>query len=159
MTLILMSSLQVFHQESFQQRYEKLVASTLIPEGENRNFPWLVLLVLGLGAHYSSLNPSDAKTGSLRQLSRDLLTHVEQKFLTIMDSPKLETVQICVLLGSFLLFNGRPTAGLVILAGGFKIAQVIGLNHESKWRGLSDVSRETRRRSWWALSVADKHVF
>ncbi|KAL2837563.1 hypothetical protein BJY01DRAFT_42004 [Aspergillus pseudoustus] len=149
---------QVFHQESFQQRYENLMASSLIPDGENSNFPWLVLLVLGLGTHYSSLNAHGADADSLGQLSENLLIHVEQRFLTIIDSPNLETVQICVLLGSFYLFNGRPTTGLVILAGGFKIAQVIGLNHESKWRGLCDVLRETRRRSWWALGVADKHV-
>lgn len=134
------------------------MASTLIPDGENSNFPWLVLLVLGLGAHYSSLKPLGAKADSHRELSVNLLMHVEQRFLNIVDSPNLETVQICVLLGSFLLFNGRPTVGLVILAGGFKIAQVIGLNHESKWLEISDVLRETRRRSWWALGVADKHV-
>ncbi|KAF9893963.1 hypothetical protein FE257_008934 [Aspergillus nanangensis] len=140
----------VFHEESFRQRYENLMASTVIPEGENSNFLWLVRLVLGLGAYYGSLNALGADADSLKQLSRDLLMQIEQKLLAIVDLPSLETVQICVLLGSFHLFNGRPTAGLVTLAGGLKTAQVIGLHHESKLRGLSDISCESRRRSWYA---------
>jgi hypothetical protein len=134
------------------------MASTLLPDGENGDFIWLVLLALGLGAHYGSLTAQGADADSLRQFSSDLLARIEQRLLTIMDLPNLETVQICVLLGSFHLFNGRPTAGLVTLAGGLKIAQVIGLHQESKSRGLSDLSGESRRRSWWALEVADKHV-
>jgi hypothetical protein len=155
---MLMVFWQVFHEERFRQRYENLIASTLVPVGENIIFLWLVLLVLGLGAHYGSLNALGADADSLKQLSGDLLTQIEQRLLAIIDSPNLETVQICVLLGSFRLFNGRPNAGLVTLAGGLKIAQVIRLHRESKWPGLSVVLRESRRRSWWALEVADKHV-
>ncbi|KAI2911219.1 transcriptional regulator family: Fungal Specific TF [Aspergillus niger] len=148
----------IFHEESFRQRYENLMASTLIPEGENSNFLWLVRLVLGLGAYYGSLDALDADAGSMKQLSQDLLMQIEQNILAIIDLPSLETVQICVLLGSFHLFNGRPNAGLMTLTGGLKTAQVIGLHRELKWRGLSDVARETRRRSWWALEVADKYA-
>ncbi|KAF4201533.1 hypothetical protein CNMCM8927_001428 [Aspergillus lentulus] len=155
---ILPEGVKVFHEESFRQRYENLMASTTIPKGENINFLWLVRLVLGLGAYYGSLDALGADADSMRQLSRALLMQIEQSILAIIDLPSLEAVQICVLLGSFHLFNGRPTAGLVTLAGGLKTAQVIGLHHESNWRGLSDVSREARRRSWWALEVADKHV-
>ncbi|PYH62009.1 Zn(II)2Cys6 transcription factor [Aspergillus niger CBS 101883] len=143
--------MMIFHEESFRQRYENLMASTLIPEGENSNFLWLVRLVLGLGAYYGSLDALDADAGSMKQLSQDLLMQIEQNILAIIDLPSLETVQICVLLGSFHLFNGRPNAGLMTLTGGLKTAQVIGLHRELKWRGLSDVARETRRRSWWAL--------
>ncbi|KAI2895353.1 transcriptional regulator family: Fungal Specific TF [Aspergillus niger] len=150
--------MMIFHEESFRQRYENLMASTLIPEGENSNFLWLVRLVLGLGAYYGSLDALDADAGSMKQLSQDLLMQIEQNILAIIDLPSLETVQICVLLGSFHLFNGRPNAGLMTLTGGLKTAQVIGLHRELKWRGLSDVARETRRRSWWALEVADKYA-
>ncbi|GKZ81461.1 hypothetical protein AnigIFM56816_005982 [Aspergillus niger] len=144
----------IFHEESFRQRYENLMASTLIPEGENSNFLWLVRLVLGLGAYYGSLDALDADAGSMKQLSQDLLMQIEQNILAIIDLPSLETVQISVLLGSFHLFNGRPNAGLMTLTGGLKTAQVIGLHRELKWRGLSDVARETRRRSCRYAAVA-----
>lgn len=125
----------------------------------NNNFLWLLLLVLGLGAHYSSFTGSlGERQQNLQDLSKRLLAEIEYKFLPIIGSPNVEAVQICVLMGSFHLFNGRPTVGLGVLGSGIKIAQVIGLHRESMWQGVSDVARETRRRSWWALEVADKCV-
>jgi hypothetical protein len=117
------------------------------------------MLVLALGAHYSSFSNSlaDGQLG-LPLLSESLLAQIEYRFLRIIGCPNVEAVQICVLLGSFHLFNGRPTVGMGILGSGIKIAQVIGLHRESMWQGLSDVAQESRRRSWWALEVFDKYV-
>ena len=136
------------------------MASAQVVAPENNNFLWLVLLVISLGSHYSSFTMSLTQdTHSLQQLSERLLTQIEYRFLRIIGSPNEEAVQLCVLMGSFHLFNGRPTVGLGILGSGIKIAQVIGLHRESMWQGLSNVARESRRRSWWALEVFDKCVF
>ena len=115
------------------------------------------MLVLGIGAYYSSLGArSGHEESSLRQFSENLFVQVEHRFCRIIGSPNIEAVQICILLGSFRLFNGRPTAGLGILGSGVKVAQVIGLHRESMWKGISDVNRELRRRTWWALEIFDK---
>lgn len=115
------------------------------------------MLVIALGAHYSALAPSTKQNAAnYRQLSKDLLSNIEARFLQIVSCSTLETVQICILLGSFLLFNGRPNAGLGISGSGVKIAQVIGLHRESLWKERSPVEREERRRTWWALEVFDK---
>jgi hypothetical protein len=95
----------------------------------------------------------------MQQLSGDIIKQVEQRFLRIMSSADEEAVQICVLLGSFYLFNGRPTAGLGILGSGIKIAQVLRLHREGSLTGISMTRLETRRRSWLALEVFDKSVF
>lgn len=130
-----------------------------VPSPDNNNFLWLVLLVFSLGAHYLSFTGSLGEDRhSLQRLSESLLAQIEYRFLPIIGSPDVEAVQICVLMGSFHLFNGRPTVGLGILGSGIKIAQVIGLHRESMWQGASDTIRESRRRSWWALEVADKCV-
>ncbi|RJE22616.1 hypothetical protein PHISCL_05039 [Aspergillus sclerotialis] len=150
--------MMVFHEEHFRRRYESLIVST---QGEpaNNNFLWLVMLVLGIGAYYSSLGArSGHEESSLRQFSEDLFVQVEHRFCRIIGSPNIEAVQICILLGSFRLFNGRPTAGLGILGSGVKVAQVIGLHRESMWKGISDVNRELRRRTWWALEIFDKYA-
>ncbi|KAI1037489.1 hypothetical protein LB503_013102 [Fusarium chuoi] len=63
-----------------------------------------------------------------RQLSRDLISVIETRFLQIIGCQTVETVQICVLLGSFIFYT-RPTTGLGICVMGVKIAQVIGLHH------------------------------
>jgi hypothetical protein len=47
---------QVFHEEYYRQRYKSLLTSA---HGvADNNFLWLASLVLGLGAHYSSLGRS-----------------------------------------------------------------------------------------------------
>lgn len=115
------------------------------------------MLVTALGAHYLALAPSPNQNDvNYRQLSKDLLEIIETRFLQIISSSTLETVQICILLGSFLLFNGRPNAGLGISGSGVKIAQVIGLHRENLWKEISSAEREERRRTWWALEVFDK---
>lgn len=115
------------------------------------------MLVIALGSHYLALSRSSSLNFvKYQKLSKDLLAEIEIHFLQIISSSTLETVQICVLLGSFLLFNGRPNAGLGISGSGVKIAQVMGLHRERLWKELSPVKREERRRTWWALEVFDK---
>lgn len=154
----LMSFGQVFHEGSFRQRYATLITSAYVA-GPDNNFLWLLMLVLALGAHYSSLRePLDEHHRNLSVLSETLLTQIEYRFLQIIGCPNVEAVQVCVLMGSFHLFNGRPTVGMGVLGSGIKIAQVIGLHREAMWHNLSEVARESRRRSWWALEVFDKYV-
>lgn len=127
---------------------------------DDTNHIWITLLVLGLGAHYSSLATTQPhEQAHMQQLSRDIISQVEQKFLSIISSVDEEAVQICILLGSFYLFNGRPNAGLGILGSGIKIAQVLRLHREKALTGISATRLESRRRSWWALEVFDKSLF
>ncbi|KAH8704165.1 fungal-specific transcription factor domain-containing protein [Talaromyces proteolyticus] len=151
--------MMIFHEEHFRQRYENFLTSTQGVNPIDNNFLWLALLALGLGAHYSSLGrSSDQDEFSLRRFSETIFTRVENKFCRIIGSPNVEAVQVCILLGSFHLFNGHPTSGIGILGSGVKIAQIIGLHRESMWKGISDINREVRRRSWWALEVFDKYA-
>ncbi|KZF26900.1 hypothetical protein L228DRAFT_243443 [Xylona heveae TC161] len=151
--------MMVFHEENFRQRYEELMTSTYVSALEDKNDLWITLLVLGLGAHYASLATIQPPEKShTQQLSKDILKRVEQNFVRIIGSADEEAVQICVLLGSFCLFNGRPTAGLGILGSGFKIAQVLRLHREAALPGISAARLESRRRSWWALEVFDKYA-
>lgn len=115
--------------------------------------------MISLGAHYSSLASTPRFPGlNLKQLSVDLMAQVELRFLQLIGCATLEAVQICVLLGSYFLFNSRPNVGLGISGSGVKIAQVISLHRESTWRDKSAAVRETKRRTWWALEVFDKYV-
>ncbi|KAE8420024.1 hypothetical protein BDV36DRAFT_121969 [Aspergillus pseudocaelatus] len=133
--------------------------STYVPVPENDNNLWVILLVLGMGAHYSSLAIMQPREKvAVQQLSKDLIQRIDQRFLRIIDSADEEAVQVCVLLGSFYLFNGRPTAGLGILGSGIKIAQVLRLHREDAIMGISAARLESHRRSWWALEVFDKYA-
>ncbi|OQE16103.1 hypothetical protein PENSTE_c025G08537 [Penicillium steckii] len=151
--------MMIFHETTFRQRYEDLMTSIYIPSEDNINFLWITLLVFGLGAHYSSLTPqSTDQQLKMKQFSKEIIARIEQQFLKIIDSPDEEAVQICVLLGSFFLFNGRPTSGLGILGSGIKIAQVLRLHREPVSTEMSASRLESRRCSWWALEIFDKYA-
>ena len=140
---------QVFHEENFRQRYKELMISAYISSQDNTNYIWIALLVLGLGAHYSSLATAQSHEQTrIQQFSKDIITQVKQQFLRIISSVDKEAVQIYVLLGSFLLFNSRPTTGLRILGSGIKIAQILRLHHETALTGISASYSESYRRSW-----------
>ncbi|KAH7477812.1 hypothetical protein FOMA001_g10429 [Fusarium oxysporum f. sp. matthiolae] len=125
---------------------------------QDTTFYWTWLLVVALGAHYAALkDPDNQMSPQYRQLSRDLITVIETKFLQIVGCQTVETVQICILLGSFIFYT-RPTTGLGICGMGVKIAQVIGLHRESFWKEASQLAREVKRRTWWTLEVFDKYA-
>ncbi|KAK3179830.1 hypothetical protein K4F52_008747 [Lecanicillium sp. MT-2017a] len=148
--------MMVFHEPSFRERYEALLRSEHVLYREG-NFLWLAMLVVALGAHYTAVSSSVvASEFDLQRLSSDLIARIEARFLQFVGCASVETVQICVLLGSFLLFNGRPNVGLGISGAGVKIAQVINLHRENRWQDTSADIMETKRRTWWALEVFDK---
>lgn len=147
--------MMVFHEDAFRRRYEDVSRREQI-RYQDSTFYWTCLLVIALGAHYSALKtPEDPRSAEYRQLSRDLIAVIEARFLHISGCSTVETVKMCVLLGSFIFYT-RPTTGLGICGMGVKIAQVIGLHRESLCKDTSPLVREERRRTWWALEVFDK---
>ncbi|EXM24768.1 hypothetical protein FoTM2_006236 [Fusarium oxysporum f. sp. vasinfectum] len=149
--------MMVFHEETFRRRYAEMLQQTQI-KYQDTTFYWTWLLVVALGAHYAALkDPDNQMSPQYRQLSRDLITVIETKFLQIVGCQTVETVQICILLGSFIFYT-RPTTGLGICGMGVKIAQVIGLHRESFWKDASQLAREVKRRTWWTLEVFDKYA-
>ncbi|KLO95481.1 uncharacterized protein LW93_8021 [Fusarium fujikuroi] len=119
--------MMVFHEDTFRSRYAEMLQQTQI-KYQDTTFFWTWLLVLALGAHYAALrDPDDQMSPQYRQLSRDLTSVIETRFLQIIGCQTVETVQICILLGSFIFYT-RPTTGLGICGMGVKIAQVIGLH-------------------------------
>ncbi|KAM3460709.1 hypothetical protein BB8028_0002g15170 [Beauveria bassiana] len=149
--------MMLLEESLFRERYSLLLESSHVVHHEE-NYLWLTMIVVALGAHYSSLSEAPGQSqADLKKLATDIMGQIEAKFLELMGCATLEAVQISVLLGSFLLFNGRPNIGLAISAAGVKIAQVINLHRESLWRDCSAVEREARRRTWWTLEVFDKY--
>ncbi|KAF9775220.1 hypothetical protein IL306_006694 [Fusarium sp. DS 682] len=149
--------MMVFHEETFRRRYTEMLRQRQI-KYRDTTFYWTWLLVIALGAHYAALkDPEDAMSPQYQQLSRDLISVIETNFLRIIGCSTVESVQICILLGSFIFYT-RPTTGLGICGMGVKIAQVIGLHRETFWKETSQLAREEKRRTWWTLEVFDKYA-
>ncbi len=83
------------------------------------------------------------------------MAKVEEKFLDIFDEGDIESVQVSILLASYYLYHRRPKRAFAVIGAGLKSAQALGLHQEPSWGQINSVTRELRRRVWWARFVAD----
>lgn len=92
----------------------------------------------------------------LHAFQKQSLQTVESGLNDLYDAAGIESIQVCILLGSFHSYHGKPNLSFVMLGAGLKCAQLMNLYKESSWRGLSEVAKEERRRTFWALFVFDR---
>jgi hypothetical protein len=111
-------------------------------------------------ARYHTRDDAKRKFPSLdlEVLKISLIGKVREHILDVFDQAELESVQICILLGSFYTYNAQPNLAFVIHGAGIKAAQAMGLHKEPLYRPGSPVETEIRKRVWWALYVFDRFV-
>ncbi|KAF7595954.1 hypothetical protein BBP40_004100 [Aspergillus hancockii] len=148
----------LFHRPTFEKEYTEIMDTQAIAPRQ-LGIAVLILMVFTMGARYTaecdSLEERD-RHGNLQALQKDLLGHIHHHLFDIFDLGGVEPTQICVLLSTFYLYNGRPNLALAILGAGVRSAQAFGLHNESLWRRADDITNEVRRRTWWALFVLDR---
>jgi Fungal specific transcription factor domain len=92
-------------------------------------------------------------------LQKEILAVLGQRLLEILALGSLETVQTCVLLGTYYLYHGEPDLAWPICGCGLRVAQAIGLHRKIEMSNiLTPGSRESwsrtneaRKRCWWAI--------
>ncbi|KAK5045422.1 hypothetical protein LTR84_009286 [Exophiala bonariae] len=149
--------MMVLHEQTFRAHYEALISSGRAHHNQLRQVA-LTLLVLAMGARYTrhaELTAAGLQV-DLETLQSTFLAKVQENLFTILNEVELESVQICILLSSFYLYHGKPNLGFVILGTGIRSAHALDLHREAMWRKLTPVSREERKRVWWALYVFDR---
>ncbi|RAL03006.1 Zn(II)2Cys6 transcription factor [Aspergillus ibericus CBS 121593] len=150
--------IMLFHQPTFEKEYMKIMDEQAI-EPRQLGTAVLILMVLTMGARYTaecdSLEERD-RHGDLKALQKDLLEHIQRHLFDVFDLGGVESIQICVLLSTFYLYNGRPNLAFPILGAGVRSAQALGLHNESLWGAADEITHEVRRRTWWALVVMDR---
>jgi hypothetical protein len=148
--------MMVFHEATFRRQYESNLMGCGYNDSKSRLL--LILLVLSLGAHYTTDErfKSHCTTFDLERFRKQSLAKLEEHLLSLLDTSNVQSVQVCVLLGSFYLYHGRPNLAYVILGAVIRCSQIIGLDNESSWRGVSEMDKEERRRTFWALYVFDR---
>ncbi|KAF9884829.1 hypothetical protein FE257_001172 [Aspergillus nanangensis] len=86
----------------------------------------------------------------------NMLSHIRSQFFDVLDTGGVECVQLCILLSTYHLYNGKPNLAMPILGAGIRSAQAQGLHKESLWGPATDLVLEVRKRTWWALYVLDR---
>ena len=145
----------LFHEPMFHLRYGSLMGRGIQSRADSRS-SLLLLTIWILGCQY--MNQDDATRYGLDVTSfqKAALRHVEANLMLLFEDSELESVQVCVLLGSFYLYTGRPNLGFVVLGSGIRCAFAMGLHRESSWPSLTPELQEERRHVWWALFVFDR---
>jgi hypothetical protein len=145
----------LFHEPSFRRRYEGLMAHGIQSRADSR-FSLFMLTIWILGCQYTSEGDTAHLGFDVITFQKAALRHLEANLMFLFEDSALESVQVCVLLGSFYLYTGRPNLGFVVLGSGIRCAFALGLHREVSWPELPSESREERRRAWWSLFVFDR---
>lgn len=145
----------LFHEPSFRLRYESLMARGIQSRADSR-LSLLLLTIWILGCKYMSDDDATRLRFDAKNFQTAALRHLEANLMFLFEDSELESVQVCVLLGSFYLYTGRPNLGFVVLGSGIRCAFALGLHRESSWPSLAQEVQEERKRVWWALFIFDR---
>ena len=147
----------LFHEQTFQRRYEDFLTHGIRCKADS-SFYQLLLVVCVLGCQYIDKSVASDLGFDVAGFQEKSLKHLEANLLSLCEDSDLASVQVCVLIGSFYLYTGRPNLGFVVLGSGIRCAYALGLHRESSWPRLKEEDIEERRRVWWALFVFDRYA-
>lgn len=147
--------MMLFHERSFRTRYEEFLAKGIQSKADV-SFYQLLLVVCILGCQYREDDSVPDQDLNLTDFQEKALEYFEMNIMSICEDSELTSIQICVLLGSFYLYTGRPNLGFVILGSGIRCAHALGLHRESSWPRMTQDLVEERRRVWWSLLIFDR---
>jgi hypothetical protein len=63
-------------------------------------------------------------------LEEKLLTEVQHHLVSLLDDCRIETVQVCILLGTHHIYHGSPTIAWNVLGLSVRVAYALSLNFE-----------------------------
>lgn len=83
-----------------------------------------------------------------------LVTEVREHLLDVLDDCQIETVQVCILLGTFYIYHGSPNLAWFVIGMGIRAGYALGL-HSEQTPSTDPSITQVRRRCWNHLKVAD----
>jgi hypothetical protein len=87
-------------------------------------------------------------------LKDDLLAEVQHCLVSLLDDCRIETVQVCILLGTHHIYHGSPTIAWSVLGLSVRVAYALSL-HSQTTSNETCIDEEVRRRCWNHVTVAD----
>ncbi|KAH6639228.1 putative C6 transcription factor [Boeremia exigua] len=145
----------VIYEPKFRPAFQTVQDGLAFPS--QKSFLLLLSTVLGMGAWYKShRNGVDTcfPNEDWGAWSQTLLQGAEKHLTELMDQTSIASVQVCILLGSYLVYHGKPNLSFALLGATIRTAQAIGL-HRQPLRGTQP-SIEERKRVWWTIYTWDR---
>ncbi|KAJ5980043.1 hypothetical protein N7481_007341 [Penicillium waksmanii] len=149
--------MMLFYKPSFEHEYRQIISNQHVT-AQQGSTAVLILMVLAIGARYAS-NEQRSKVGiseeELSSLQRDMLKQIRLHYLDVLDTGGVECVQLCILLSTYYLYNGKPNLALPILGAGIHSAQAQSLHKESLWGPATGIVVEVRKRTCMPRDMDD----
>lgn len=145
----------VIYEPRFRPAFATIEDGLALPS--QKSFLLLLSTVLGMGAWYRSHRTDrDVRfpNEDWHNWSQTLLQGAERHLTELMDHTSIASVQVCILLGSYLVYHGKPNLSFALLGATIRTAQAIGL-HRQPLRG-TQASIEERKRVWWTIYTWDR---
>ncbi|UNI22173.1 hypothetical protein JDV02_008086 [Purpureocillium takamizusanense] len=139
-----------------ERRFRRSLSSVNDGYANPSDAPFLTLLsiILAMAAWYRSKRAGVANCQEWQQWTKDLLHIVETRMVYIMDDRSIAAVQTCILLGSHLVYHGRPNLAFALLGAAIKISHALGLHRHIAQGDAEDI--EERKRVWWTVYTWDR---
>lgn len=128
-------------------------------EPSEKLFLLLLSTILSLGAWYRShqqYGQNQARRAFWRESSQKLIANAEREIMHLLDQSSVLAIQTLTLLGSFYVYQGRPSLSFSLLGATVKAAQAARLHQEMSRR--SQVDAEEQRRLWWTIYTWDRQA-
>ncbi|KAI1630125.1 fungal-specific transcription factor domain-containing protein [Exophiala viscosa] len=89
-----------------------------------------------------------------KSLLSTLITEVRLHLLDILDDSQIETVQVCLLLGTYYIYHGSPSLAWSILGMAIRTAYALALHCEDS-EDEQKIATQVRHRTWNHVTIAD----
>lgn len=150
----------IFHEPTFRkQAREALLKETW--KSQDRGLVMAALMAAAIGlqtvCHDSTWTGHSLLAAhglSCDSLLDHLIAEVRGNLMDLLDDCRIETVQVCTLLGTFYIYHGSPNLAWSVLGMATRAGYALGL-HSPQSQPSDQVNEEVRRRCWNHLKVAD----
>ncbi|KAK4949685.1 hypothetical protein LTR10_011526 [Elasticomyces elasticus] len=150
----------LFHEPSFTGRAEQLLSTTSWMRQDQPAM--MAILTAAATALKCVLNDTAWAGHSLlasygldaKSLLSNLIAEVRLHLLDILDDSQIETVQVCLLLGTYYIYHGSPSLAWSILGMAIRTAYALALHCEDP-EDEQKITTQVRHRTWNHVTIAD----
>ena len=151
--------------DRFKQRLARCYDSFLTPEsvGNDASFVCLALMVFAMGSQFAGLRatPRLPPPALSTKHGPGMVFYVKAKLLLsdAITQCSLESIQVCFLIGLFLLPSNTSDLSYVYHGMALRMAISAGLNRAIVNPNLEPRVMHVRNRLWWSLYTSERYVF
>ncbi|KAH8803639.1 fatty acid catabolic regulatory protein [Xylogone sp. PMI_703] len=151
----------IFHESSFRHAAGHALSNTAW-QREELGTVMASLAASVLGLMCVARDPSWTGHALLAEASLEacslidaLIQEIRFHLLDLLDDCRIETVQVCSLLGAYYMYHASPALAWSVLGMAVRTAYALALHCDDDGQGYDPITVQVRRRTWNHITVSD----